>query len=321
VLPDETRDRALAKRYAQAMEAGESAMVIAPSLIEKEVVTQAIRDELRSRGRIGTEEHRLETLKPYTWTPAERSDARMYSPGDVVEFHARGKGGFKPGDRASVLEIRNNQVLVSKNGTNATLPLDSSKSFSVYRPITQSFSRGDLVKITRNRRAKPGQQRLANGNRYKIDSITEQGTILLSNGLKIEPSWGHFEHGVVSTSFSSQGDTTNRVFIAQSSKSFGASSPQQLYVSASRGRVKDGLEIYTDDIEGLRKAVSRNRSEISATELACRVESKPVVSAVPGRITRLRHIAARAHDYVHERIRQLAQSLHYQASQFAQPAR
>ncbi len=58
------------------------------------------------------------------------------------------------------------------------------------------------------------------------------------------------------------------MLVAQSSSSFKASSPEQLYVSISRGRKQAGLEIFTDDLAGLKRAVERERVSKSATELA-----------------------------------------------------
>ena len=308
-MPNETRDKAIATSYANSIEAGHSTLVIAPSRAEKEIVTQAIRAELRARGRIDGEEASLVTLKPYHWTYAERQDATLYSPGDIVEFFARGQGGFRPGDRVEVVGVSDSKVIAIRDGKEVIVPLQSAGAFSVFKPSTQGFAKGDTIKITQNRRAKPGQQRLTNGNRFVIASVSKNGDIMLGNGIKIDASWGHFEHGVVSTSYSSQGDTKDRVIIAQSSRSFSASSPQQLYVSASRGRLKDGLEIYTDDLAGLRRAVNQDRSVMSATELAERAVPLIQNEAVKSRISRLRHVASRTSTYVQEQLRKVRELL------------
>ncbi len=308
-LPNETRDKTIATSYANSTEAGYSTLVIAPSRAEKEIVTQAIRAELRARGRIDGEETKLVILKPYHWTQAERQDAKLYSHGDIVEFHARGQGGFRPGERVEVIGVSDSNVIAKHHGKDVALPLQSAGAFSVYKPVEKFFSKGDIVKITQNRRAKPGQQRLTNGHRYVIKNVARNGELTLGNGIKIEANWGHIEHGVVTTSYSSQGDTKDKVIIAQSSRSFAASSPQQLYVSASRGRIKDGLEIYTDDLAGLRRAISQDRSVRSATELAERVAPLVQNEAVKSRIARLRHVASRTTDFVYDQFRKLREML------------
>ncbi len=307
ILPDEVRDKTLASRYVDAIETGTSALVIAPSKAEKQIVTQAIRDELRARGRLGAEDVTLTTLKPYGWTQAERQDAKLYSPGDVVEFHARGQGGFTPGERVEVQRIEENRVMVNRNNHEVELPLQSAGGFAVFRPESKPFAVGDTIRITKNRRAKPGQQRLSNGTKHNITSISPEGDIVLHNGIKVAANWGHLEHGFVNTSFSSQGDTTDKVFIAQSSLSFPASSPEQIYVSASRGRARDGIEIYTDDIAGLRHAIGKDRSVMSATELASKVDSRLRHSRVKGQIARLRLLARRASETIKDQVRRMTQ--------------
>jgi|GEM_PF-6419169 len=44
------RARQIAARYADAVDAGESVLVVAPSHAEREQVTQAIRSEMKARG-------------------------------------------------------------------------------------------------------------------------------------------------------------------------------------------------------------------------------------------------------------------------------
>jgi hypothetical protein len=66
------------------------------------------------------------------------------------------------------------------------------------------------------------------------------------------------------TSHASQGGTVDRVLIGQSSESFPASSREQFYVSASRGRKK--VLVYTDDKEALRDAINRSDDRLTATE-------------------------------------------------------
>jgi ATP-dependent exoDNAse (exonuclease V) alpha subunit len=57
----------------------------------------------------------------------------------------------------------------------------------------------------------------------------------------------------------------DRVFIGQSSESFPASSREQFYVSASRG--KEQVTVYTDDKHALLDAVCRADERLTATEL------------------------------------------------------
>ena len=184
-------------------------------------------------------------------TEAERRDRVNYQPGDVLQFHQNAKG-FLRGDRLTVGELR-------------PLPLDLAAQFEVFRPKASRFAPGDLVRITHNSRSADGQHRLNNGTVYRINRFDEGGNIILDNGWLVGKNMGHLTHGYVITSHASQGKTVQQVFIAQSSKSFPASSREQFYVSVSRGTER--ATIYTGDKEALREAISQTDERISATEL------------------------------------------------------
>lgn len=123
---------------------------------------------------------------------------------------------------------------------------------------------GDRIRITGNGKAMDGIH-LFNGTAYDVTGFDRQGNIKLSNGSTLSAGYGHFTHGYVATSHSSQGKTADKVIISQSSMSFRASSMEQLYVSVSRGR--QAVSIYTDDKESMMQAVHRSSQRVSATEL------------------------------------------------------
>ena len=63
--------------------------------------------------------------------------------------------------------------------------------------------------------------------------------------LLLDKNYRNFTHGYYTTSPASQGKSVEKVLIMQSSSSGKATSQEQFYVSASRG--KFGISIYTDD--------------------------------------------------------------------------
>ena len=87
----------------------------------------------------------------------------------------------------------------------------------------------------------------------------------MDNGWTVARDFGHIAHGYVVTSHASQGKTVDRVFVGQSSDSFGASSREQFYVSASRAH--EQVTIYTDDKESLLSAINRSDERLTASEL------------------------------------------------------
>ena len=131
---------------------------------------------------------------------------------------------------------------------------------------------------------KDGKHRLNNGQIVTVKRFDEEGNLVLMNGWTVAKDYGHLAYGYVVTSHASQGKTVDRVFIGQSSTSLTASSREQFYVSASRGRER--ATIYTDDKEALLEAVKRSDERLSATELmrdrtanVCRMERQEAAKA------------------------------------------
>ena len=116
---------------------------------------------------------------------------------------------------------------------------------------------------------------------------------MLSNGWTLDSHRGNLDHGYVTTSHASQGKTVDHVFIAQSSASLAASSAEQFYVSASRG--KHAISVYTDDKERLRENISCFHTRTSAHELveAKRARQKALMEKhhSPQMMAALRHYA------------------------------
>lgn len=244
------RYKSLAEDYVATVDAGKSALVVSPTHLESEWITDEIRSQLKSLGRLGSGERRLNTLENANLTEGERADAVNYDADDVLVFHQNAKG-FTKGQRVTA-------------GVDA-LPLAQADKFQVFHPGTLQIAPGELIRITRNGMTADGEHRLNNGALYTVKALDGRGDILLTNGWTIAHDFGHLAYGYVVTSHASQGKTVDRVFIGASSASHPASSREQFYVSASRGRER--ATIYTDDKEALLDAVSRSDDRLTATEL------------------------------------------------------
>ena len=114
---------------------------------------------------------------------------------------------------------------------------------------------------------------------FEVAGFDKKGDIKLNNGWTVSKDFGHLSHGYCLTSHASQGSTVDRVFIAQSSASAPASSKEQFYVSASRGR--DSVKIYTDDRETLRESVGASSVRLSAVELMRNAKEKEKSAVMP----------------------------------------
>jgi len=98
-----------------------------------------------------------------------------------------------------------------------------------------------------------------------VKGFTRTGDLKLSNGWVIGKDYGNLAHGYCQTSHIAQSKTVDRVFVAQSMSSFGASSAEQFYVSVSRAR--ETVMVYTDDKVRLAEAIQSSGVRMSAHEL------------------------------------------------------
>jgi conjugative relaxase-like TrwC/TraI family protein len=251
-VPAAERYKLLASGYVAAVEAGQTAIVVSPTHVEKNRITREIRATLKHDNRISTDERVFLALENANLTEAQRTDAVNYVPGDVLQFHQNAKRGYKKGQRIEVSGAE-------------PLPLDLAERFQVYHSGTITLAPGDVVRITQNGFTADGEHALKNGDLRRIRGFDANGNIVLSNGWTIARDFGHLDYGYVVTSHASQGKTVDRVFIGQSADSFPASSREQFYVSCSRGR--HGVMVFTDDKEALREAVSHSDERISAMDL------------------------------------------------------
>jgi conjugative relaxase-like TrwC/TraI family protein len=235
-----------------------SAIIVSPTHAEAARVTDAIRAELKEKGKL--ERERLVPI----WvsrhlTEAEKTDASQYEAGDLIQFHQNAKGHVK-GSR-----------LIITDG--AMPPTDVAKRFEVYRPAQIALAPGDRIRITAGGKTKDGKHRLANGALFAVEGITPSGDIIVDHGWVISKDFGHVAHGYAVTSHASQGDTVDKVFVAISSQSLPATNQRTAYVALTRGR--EQALIFTDDREELLKAVSRPDEPVSATELVQAATKKP----------------------------------------------
>jgi AAA domain-containing protein/TrwC relaxase len=181
-LAPEDRHVALAADYVAAVDENKSALVISPTHAEGDRVTARIRERLKQAGKLRGSEREFLQLKNLQWTTAQRSDARNYQPGLIIQFH-QNVPGFRRGDRITVKgKNEAGAVLIErKDGEIALLPLGQTARFQVYEPKRIALAAGEMIRITQNGFTKDNQ-RLNNGDLREIKGFTKDGDIKLSNG-------------------------------------------------------------------------------------------------------------------------------------------
>lgn len=278
----EGRHRMLVADYLKANDEGRSALIVVPTHSEGQKLTAELREFLKERGAVGRD-RTFKARKSTGWTEAEKGDVRNYQPGMVIDFNEaiagerkrmKGtritQGGFKKGESVAVLGTEDEGVKVMRrDGSHAMLALDQAERFQVSRVRDIAIARGDRIRITKNGEARvEGQARgtkVNNGDIFTVDGFTKDGDIRLENGKLLPKDWGHFTHGYVDTNYSSQGKTTDRVFISVGDESIPATDRKGWYVAASRGR--EQAKIYVDSKEDVRNAIAKSGERLSAVEL------------------------------------------------------
>jgi len=265
-IDTDRRYKALADKYVQTKEEGLSALVVSPTHVEGKLVTDEIRNQLKQAGQLETTEREYSAYKNLNHTQSQRKDAFTYEEGNIIRF-VQNAGGFKKGEVYKVVgkDEVNNIWMTDKTGKQSQLNLDDASRFNLYASQEIGLSKGDIIRITENSTTIDKKHKLNNGSLYEIDGFTREGNIRTQEGYIIDKDRGNIAHGYVTTSHASQGKTVDKVFIAQSSDSFSASSIEQFYVSASRGR--EEIKIFTDDKQNLLEAVSESNKRLSATDL------------------------------------------------------
>lgn len=260
----EERKIALANEYVFAIEQGDTALVVAPTHAECADVTRGIRAALKERKMLkrGTE---WDILRNLSWTNAQKRDYEQYEPGQVVQINDR-VDNFGLREQVEVIGAHNGMVLVGgKNGYIRELPIATPEVFSVYERDKMEICEGDCLRITANGYT-ADKHRLNNKSTHKVDYISNDGTIVLEDGVKIDKDFKHLDYGYVVTSYGAQGKTVDWVFVAASAElSSSAIDMRQFYVSMSRGR--KGSKLYGDDLELVEEYASRRRERPMAMEV------------------------------------------------------
>ena len=256
----------LVEGYLDALDARKSVLVVAPTHFEGDEVTAGIRNALKERGLLASEDRLVGRLVPLGWTEAQRADPATYEGTEVIQFH-RHSGPYHAGQRINSLDFRLNRSHPAHYG--------------VYGRDTLPLSRGDVIRITANGKDKSGQHKLNNGKEYTLKGFTSSGDLVLNNGWVVDKKFGHLSHGYVATSHAAQGKTVKRVLIAMGQESLPAINAEQFYVSVSRGQ--EMATIYSDlPADRLREAIQKRYGRKSATELMgqsrSRIKTKPNAS-------------------------------------------
>jgi ATP-dependent exoDNAse (exonuclease V) alpha subunit len=172
------------------------------------------------------------------------------------------------GDYTRVLAVNakeNTLTVVRASGERTTYDPRRQIGVSVYREQERAFSVGDRVQFTA-----PSQElKIANRDLGTVEGIAKDGMMRLrldkERSVDFNPQrHPHLDHGYAMTSYSSQGQTADRVLVNVDTE-LGAKdllNTRMAYVSISRGQWD--AQIFTDSLEKLPKALGHDVSHQSA---------------------------------------------------------
>jgi conjugative relaxase-like TrwC/TraI family protein len=249
-----------ADAYLSATKQGRSALLVSPTWAEIEAVTEKVREALKAQGLVSQDEQSFSVFDSLSWTEAQKRNVNEYVPGQRMRF-IRKTRSFDRGETVEVLAVVEQRLRVRHaDGTEADfIPNSGAASFDVGESRELKVAAGDWLLLQANH----GKE-LINGERVQVRD-THDNRMTLTDGRVLPTGYNAFTHGYAVTSHSSQSKTVDDVFLVASSRSFGAVSREQFYVSISRGRKH--VHVFTDDAELLARRVADSRERKAAIEL------------------------------------------------------
>jgi len=183
----------------------------------------------------------------------------------VIAGTGIGKGEYA---RVKSVDVPKNRLTVElQDGRERTYDPRRQQGVSVFREEMRSFSVGDRVQFT----APAHELKVANRELGTIERISEDGRLRLKmdggRTADLDPrKHPHLDHGYAMTSYSSQGQTADRILIHVDTE-LGAKdllNCRMAYVSVSRGRYD--AQIYTNNAATLGQELARDVSHSPAIQ-------------------------------------------------------
>ena len=266
-IPDRNeRFDAIARDYA---DSSGRTLVVAPDNQSRRELNDHIRHELKDRGVVGRQDHQATVLVPrQDMTGADRAWAAQYREGDVIRYTKGSQQlGIKPGEYATVREVDARQnTLKVEFSDRSTTEYDPRRlrGVAVYEKAERSFSEGDRVQLTAPNKAAG----LANRELGTVERVDPSGDMKLRmdsgrTATVAADKPAHLDHGYAVTSHSAQGATADKVIVhAESGQSAALVNERFAYVAGSR--MREGLDVYTDNSQGLTSSLERQFDKTAA---------------------------------------------------------
>jgi conjugative relaxase-like TrwC/TraI family protein len=253
----------LADEYVRLTEENASAVVVSQTWGEVHRVNSKVRDALKGKGLLGSNDVAVEVLDKLDLTNAQKRDERFYPKDAVIVFNQKVRQ-VESGTRGKLAGIVKAGVLIAVGGKCVTVSNKVLNKITVCLPREIPVAQGDKLHLKANRKLASGA-RVTNGELVAVKSVHANGNIELTDGRVLDKNFREFLPGYAVTSYGSQGKTVDYVLFSDSTIK-AATNAQQWYVTISRGR--RGIRIFTPDKEQLRENLARSGHRPLALEFA-----------------------------------------------------
>lgn len=239
-------------------------LIVTGTNAERLAINQALRQGLRAEGNLG-EDHQFKQLVNRQLTAEQKQRFENYHKGDLIKLTRDYKSTpLKKGKLYQVVGIRDRQLLVETEG-GRLFWFDPSryKDKEVFGTQDIAIAAGDRLrwKVTDKK------ARQINGTEFIVKAIDGKRLTVVDENGKEETVNGAIPLGVdyanVSTAYSAQGFTAQRVIVAATNSPTSAQEP--FYVKISR-QTKD-IKVYVEDLGRLHEWVQKSVAQENPLEL------------------------------------------------------
>ena len=243
-------------------------LILAGTHADRETILNEIRNRLKQEESLGKQDFQGTRLKSKDLTRTQMKYAHHYKVGDTV-MPLRNYGQLKKGKLYTVASVDKDLLTLKSNEGSFQVNPSQFAEKAVYEQKRIGISEGDRLKWTKND-AKLGRR---NGQEFTVLKLQDSTAIIkYDNSNKVEdinlsiPQ--NFDHALVSTTYSSQGKTANRVIVSATSDK--TLSKESFYVAASRA--KYNLSIYAQDKKKLEAKAQESQAKLNPLEVLERQE-------------------------------------------------
>jgi conjugative relaxase-like TrwC/TraI family protein len=260
------RHKLLAQDYlALSAEDRAKTLLLAGTNQERSQLTQTLRTALQEEGSLGQDVFTVIGLRQKNITQTQARYVTVYQPGDVlVPNQGYKKQGLLKGHQYTVVSVdREKQRLFVETPSGQVMEVEPGRCDlkSVYTTQALQIAPGDQLRWTKNDRATKHR----NGQRFTIQQIEPDGIahILDSEGQISQVNLNgrqYVDYAWVSTTYSSQGKTAERVLALMDS----TTNQESFYVTVSRA--KQHLTLYTADKAVLMQQAQNSRAKENTSD-------------------------------------------------------